>query len=517
MFGSLYVAVGRAGDAAQGEIVDRMLRLAFAMHEAIQQSNRDNMQEALSYCMAIHYDAHGPAIIGGRKGGRQRQYPMSSLFGTTVHGAKCLCLATHRVGGIVLSKNVRSRLSVDVTSELKDRGLVLETVPMSAAVALGSMPASLIEGVLGTEFYTVVAENTSQFGTAAFQQASAQHALSVEEMAGAAMGAQAPGLGKPPLDARRTQQELQEELRKAKQDIKTYVSHLSSAQQNSLMMEQQLSGSQSEVKSLRAQLEEKDSKTRPNHTPLSETLGSLSNLPRHVSTYQYTSGSLPAMDAGANEGVTNTRGSNGNAGTPQNHAASSLLFLQWQNARLQAEVRYLQDALALSKGQVLMHVNRSQAMERKQYMLQERVDHLELDLVLHSAHGGGMKLHQGLPGTAPFNAPMHGTAGLACMSATSCAGGTGSMPAKTNSWAAGMTGIAPGAMGTGGLMGNNLPPNSGMNVPLSNNLPNLPSLQEVMGASMPGGMNSFGNPVAATFGSVLPMDPQAAAGSVPSV
>jgi len=518
MLGSLFVAVGRAMDGTQGfEIVDRMLRLAFAMAEAVEQVNRDAMlQGALTYSMAIHYDAHGPPIIDGRKGGRPRQYPMSSLFGTTVHGANCLCMATQLVCGILLSTNACSRLSDDIKSELRDRGLKVETVPMSAAVALGSMNSSSFEAALGSEFYALVTANGSQPPSS---RATTHDALAEGEAVGTsatAVGAHLPGHGKPPLDSRRMQLELQQELWKAKQDIKAYINRMSTAEKESQMMEQQVSGYQSEVRSLRAQLEEvssgKDNKARQNYTPLSETFGSLPNLPRHVSMYQVTSGSLPTMEAGVNEDANvvpqgacgrfdaNTRGPNGNVGTPQNHGASSLLFLQWQNARLQAEVRYLQDSLAAAKGQVLMHVTRSQAMERRQLMLQERVDHLELDLVLHSTHGD-VKVLQGFRGALP--SPMPG------VSASSCGGGAGTLPAKASGLGAGMMGLGCGVMG--GPMGHSLPPNFASH-----------QFNEVMGATMPGmggpGMGVFGMPFAGSaFGCVPPLDPQGAAGSAPSI
>merc|ERR1712151_107218 len=68
--------------------------------------------------------------------------------------------------------------------------------------------------------------------------------------------------------------------------------------------------------------------------------------------------------------------------------SASLLFLQWQNAHLNAELRSCQQALAATRAELQVQVVKCQSVERKQIMLMERAEHLELDLGFRAAMGG---------------------------------------------------------------------------------------------------------------------------------
>ncbi|CAJ1441108.1 unnamed protein product, partial [Effrenium voratum] len=70
------------------------------------------------------------------------------------------------------------------------------------------------------------------------------------------------------------------------------------------------------------------------------------------------------------------------------NSSASLLFLQWQNAHLQAEIRHYQSALSNTKAELQMQIMAGQLLESKHSLLQARVEHLELDLAFKAAYGG---------------------------------------------------------------------------------------------------------------------------------
>jgi len=72
--------------------------------------------------------------------------------------------------------------------------------------------------------------------------------------------------------------------------------------------------------------------------------------------------------------------------------AASLLFLQWQNAHLQADLRQMQQALANTKTELQMQVMTCQQAESKHGQLQARIEHLELDLGLKAAFNAASNL-----------------------------------------------------------------------------------------------------------------------------
>ncbi|CAE8658277.1 unnamed protein product, partial [Polarella glacialis] len=79
----------------------------------------------------------------------------------------------------------------------------------------------------------------------------------------------------------------------------------------------------------------------------------------------------------------------GVASASQSSTSASLLFLQWQNAHLHAEVRHFQQALSAAKSELQMQLMAGQLLESKHGLLQARVEHLELDLGFKQACGGG--------------------------------------------------------------------------------------------------------------------------------
>lgn len=72
--------------------------------------------------------------------------------------------------------------------------------------------------------------------------------------------------------------------------------------------------------------------------------------------------------------------------------STSLLFLQWQNAHLQAEIRHYQSALSSTKMELQMQIMAGQLLESKHSLLQARVEHLELDLGFKVACGSAQHL-----------------------------------------------------------------------------------------------------------------------------
>lgn len=70
-----------------------------------------------------------------------------------------------------------------------------------------------------------------------------------------------------------------------------------------------------------------------------------------------------------------------------NSSPASVLFLQWQNAHLQAEIRQYQQALTNTRSELQMQVLAGQLMESKHQLLQARVEHLELDLGFKALYG----------------------------------------------------------------------------------------------------------------------------------
>mmetsp|Transcript_27799 Transcript_27799/g.50226 ORF Transcript_27799/g.50226 Transcript_27799/m.50226 type:complete len:1278 (+) Transcript_27799:42-3875(+) len=118
-----------------------------------------------------------------------------------------------------------------------------------------------------------------------------------------------------------------------------------------------------------------------------------------------------AVDPPATPDLASTKGNSSNS--------ASQLFLQWQNAHLQTDVRHLQQALAAAKADVQMQVMTCQHAESKQAMLQARIDHLELDLGFKAALNGGAANLDG--GSEAWNGGTHGLS-LASMGATAPAG-----------------------------------------------------------------------------------------------
>jgi len=88
-------------------------------------------------------------------------------------------------------------------------------------------------------------------------------------------------------------------------------------------------------------------------------------------------------------------------------ASGTLLFLQWQNAHLQTEVRHYQQALGAAKSEMQMLAMNFQMLEKKHALQLERAEHLELDLGFKSTCGmlplrnnaaiGGLGMNTGIP------------------------------------------------------------------------------------------------------------------------
>lgn len=67
----------------------------------------------------------------------------------------------------------------------------------------------------------------------------------------------------------------------------------------------------------------------------------------------------------------------------------SVIFLQWQNAQLEADVCYYQQRLIDVKAEAQTQASKAQALQRQQHLLTERIEHLELDLCMRAACRAG--------------------------------------------------------------------------------------------------------------------------------
>lgn len=148
-------------------------------------------------------------------------------------------------------------------------------------------------------------------------------------------------------------------------------------------------------------------------------------------------------------------------------STASTLFLQWQNAHLQAELRYYQEALAMAKGQLQIQTMRTQSMEKTHGSLQERIEHLELDLGFKAACSGflgpGMA-GAGLTGGNALSAmglPSGGHEGLGLDPAAAFGAAGFNMPSGLQDISCGGVGINPVQVGGGLLPGGGPMPGSG--------------------------------------------------------
>eukprot|EP00930_Biecheleria_cincta_P082435 TRINITY_DN7216_c0_g1_i1.p1 TRINITY_DN7216_c0_g1~~TRINITY_DN7216_c0_g1_i1.p1 ORF type:complete len:1330 (-),score=298.35 TRINITY_DN7216_c0_g1_i1:346-4335(-) len=107
---------------------------------------------------------------------------------------------------------------------------------------------------------------------------------------------------------------------------------------------------------------------------------------------------------------------------------ASTVFLQWQNAHLQAELRHSQQALLNTKAELQMQVMACQFLESKHSQLQARMEHLELDLSFNAARSSASD-HGDMPvwhSSSTADLPPYGSTGLSAHSP--CGIGHGMMP-----------------------------------------------------------------------------------------
>mmetsp|Transcript_100642 Transcript_100642/g.290737 ORF Transcript_100642/g.290737 Transcript_100642/m.290737 type:complete len:288 (+) Transcript_100642:109-972(+) len=132
-----------------------------------------------------------------------------------------------------------------------------------------------------------------------------------------------------------------------------------------------------------------------------------------------STGSLPQLPLYQQQNaVALHSGYNGGGGGGGDSAMSaSMLFLQWQNAHLNAELRSAQQALATTRAELQVQAMNAQTAEKKHLLLMERAEHLELDLGFRAALGG----------FSGFGGGGGGGGGILGISAPSAIGGGGGM------------------------------------------------------------------------------------------
>lgn len=169
--------------------------------------------------------------------------------------------------------------------------------------------------------------------------------------------------------------------------------------------------------------------------------------------------------------------------------STSLLFLQWQNAHLQAEVRHYQTALSSTKAELQMQIMSSQLLESKHSLLQARVEHLELDLGFKAACESSGQLEGFDEPSGPVS-PAHGGS-LGVTPSVAAAPSAAAAPSLESPFGMNFPGIPgmpmsglPGLAGGPGLPG---VPNGMMGMPgmpgLSSGFSGMPQMSSL---SMPG-------------------------------
>jgi len=171
--------------------------------------------------------------------------------------------------------------------------------------------------------------------------------------------------------------------------------------------------------------------------------------------------------------------------------STSLLFLQWQNAHLQAEVRHYQTALSSTKAELQMQIMSSQLLESKHSLLQARVEHLELDLGFKAACESSGQIEAFDEQSGPVSPARGGSLGVtpSVAAAPSAAAAPSletplfgmnfpGMPMSGLGLAGGLPGV-PGMMGMPGLSG-------GFSGPQMSSLPGMSLLGGLGGPPGPG-------------------------------
>lgn len=281
----------------------------------------------LPMCIGIHSEAAIPILARRRTSKRARA---DVFFSSTVQEAKALCdeAADNR---ILVSHAARCRLSADVEAEMQKFGL------------------RLLDGgehTLKDKFYYFADKN--EVPGPASSPLRVQRAPNVGRSEDQAKEEKAKATKEETAETPdRTVSQLQEEL------LRTRVG-LQQMQAKLLVAEEQERQARLESGSLRQQLQEVP-KAGQAQAPGSSLWSSTSDLPSEMRR--------------------------------ANSSPASVLFLQWQNAHLQAEIRQYQQALTNTRSELQMQVLAGQLMESKHQLLQARVEHLELDLGFKALYG----------------------------------------------------------------------------------------------------------------------------------
>jgi len=303
-----------------------------AMVKLAQQMMDIACQATLPMCIGIHSDATIPVIARSTS---KRAGHADVFFSSTVQEAKALCdeAADNR---ILVSHGARCRLSADVEAEMQKFGL------------------RLLDGGQHTfrdKFY-YFADKTEVPGRGS-SPLRAQRAPGVgredqgkeEETAKVAKETvQIPD---------RTVSQLQEELMRTRVGMQQMQAKL-------LMAEEQARQARLDSGSLRQQLQQAEVQAAQAQAGQDQPLPGSS---------MWSSADLPSEMRRSNS------------------SPASVLFLQWQNAHLQAEIRQYQQALTNTRSELQMQVLAAQLMESKHQLLQARVEHLELDLGFKALYG----------------------------------------------------------------------------------------------------------------------------------
>jgi len=395
ILGSCYLAVSENKDDDSPH-TDTMLMLALEMKDALTQLIQ-NQASKIQYRIGIHSDSHEPPVVQGKV---IRQYPASCFFSSTVSAVKQMSEGLKR-GHVAISRAARHRLSPAGEKLIRNRGLQMTcSTSNSKGVSAHEAHAEIYRLVQASTGLDSDEEEEKEDLDEAAKRTAVTTKVAEREVAQQAPPPAVQCAMPPPV-----QEHLQEYLLSAQQELQSVQRLLASSQTKLQNKEEQLMNLQVEFHHSQVQ-NQKLAAAQQNYMKERET-PQAQELPAQ-SASQFMSTAVSG------------------ARVVNQAASGTLLFLQWQNAHLHAEVRHLQQTLGGARAELQSQAMHSQINEKKHALLMERVEHLELDLGFRNTcgmlptrnfapmdglgMGGGIphevqaaRMHGGIPSSLPMS------------------------------------------------------------------------------------------------------------------
>jgi signal transduction histidine kinase/DNA-binding response OmpR family regulator len=349
--GFCYLAVQSGTSADTDSLMLLALELQGITRSLCAKGGDGEGDDVISFKAVIHSDRHTAPVIG--RDTAARQYPDTSQFGPTVHTAMLISNAVS-MEGIYMSAPTRSGLGIAVEHELRLSSMHIGQLNVGSSLNLDTKQGLNKEHDNGA-IYRVMRAGDKELVN---EQRCASNTATPSPQAKAPMQKAVMAEPWPPvLEGGIARQGASREVGKG---AVPNMQHPEPTNQGALNMQHQHSNMQ-----------------HPNNPVPNMQHPSNQNIPTQrppqsmpTTFMQQTTGTMPPMDM-----------------VPGSDCFGPLMFLQWQNAHLQAELRHAQQQVFAAKAELSKTQMRSESFEKNAVELAERVEHLELDLCFRNICG----------------------------------------------------------------------------------------------------------------------------------